>query len=373
MDFDVIVIGSGVVGLACAAFLSETFSTLVIERNKSFGQETSSRNSEVIHSGIYYPPGTLKAKLCVEGNRSLYQWCQSHNIPHKKIGKYIVATDENEIPYLENLYKNAKSNNVDEIYFVSPDEIRRDEPNVKALAGLWSPRTGIVDSHKLMESLYIEATNKNCMFAFRHNVVGIEFSGGLYKIFAQTESGEVFSTTGKFIINSAGLESDTIAQLVGLNIEELGYTLQWAKGHYFRIKPSKSHLAKHLIYPVPPKDSSFLGVHLTVELDGNLKLGPDLEYLSERKQDYSVPEQKAKAFYKSASKYLSGLELEDLLPDQAGIRPKLRTFSNYPDFIIKEETQNGFPGFINLIGIESPGLTCCLEIGKLVKNLLLEK
>lgn len=370
MDFDVIVIGGGVVGLACAAFLSEKFSTLVIERNQSFGQETSSRNSEVIHSGIYYPPGTLKAKLCVEGNHSLYEWCRKYNIPHKMIGKFIVATQSSEIQYLEQLYSNAKANNVEEIYFVSAEEIQKIEPNVCALAGLWSPRTGIVDSHRLMESLYVKATSKNCMFAFRHNVIGIEFSGEIYKVYAQTEGGEVFSTTSRFVVNSAGLESDTIAKLLGLNIGELGYNLQWAKGHYFRIKPSKSHLAKHLIYPTPPKDSSFLGVHLTVELDGNLKLGPDLVYLRKREQDYSVPINLAIAFYQAASKYLKGIELEDLVPDQAGIRPKLLKFSNYPDFIIKEETQNGFPGFINLIGIDSPGLTCCLEIGKLVYNLI---
>lgn len=369
MDFDVIIIGCGVVGLSCAVFLAPKYSTLVIERHDSFGKETSSRNSEVIHSGIYYPSETFKAKFCVEGNNSIYNWCRNYNVPHKKIGKFIVACEKSEIPQLEKLYQNAISNDV-EATFLSGKDIQKKEPNVRSIAGLWLPSTGIINSHRFMVSLFAEAKKNNCMFAFQHNVVELEYTGEYYKIFVQTPDGNTYYTSSRFVINSAGLESDTIAKLLGLNIDNLGYDLQWAKGSYFRIKSSKNNIAKHLIYPVPPQNSSFLGVHLTIELDGNLKLGPDLEFLPERIQDLSVPENRAKLFFESASRYLSGLQLDDLFPDQAGIRPKLNKHSGYPDFIIKEETENGYPGFVNLIGIESPGLTCCLEIGKYVSSII---
>ncbi len=369
MDFDVIIIGCGVVGLSCAVYLSPKYSTLVIERHNSFGKETSSRNSEVIHSGIYYPAGTFKAIFCVAGNNSIYNWCRSYNVPYNKIGKFIIAAEESELPLLEKLFQNAISNNVD-AFFLSGKEIKKKEPNVRSIAGLWVPSTGIINSHRFMESLFAEAKKNNCTFAFQHNVVGLEYTGEFYKIFVQTPDGQTFSTSSRFVINSAGLESDTIAKLLGLNIENLGYTLQWAKGSYFRIKPSKNNIAKHLIYPVPSQNSSFLGVHLTIELDGNLKLGPDLELLPKRIYDYSVPESRARLFFESASRYLSGFKLDDLFPDQAGIRPKLKKYSGYPDFIIKEETENSYPGFVNLIGIESPGLTCSLEIGKYVSSII---
>lgn len=369
MDFDVIVIGGGVVGLACSYFLSQKFSVLLIERHPSFGWETSSRNSEVIHSGIYYPPNSLKAKLCVEGNNSLYEWCEKNNVPFKRIGKIIVATEENELQFLEHLVANAQYNGVSEIELLDKKDIQNLEKNVIGLAGLWVKSTGIVDSHKLMETFYLASQSNGCTFAFRHKVIGINKKSNSYQLQVETQ-GEIFSVSSKCVVNSAGLESDTIASMLGLDIDNLGYRLVWAKGHYFRIHPQKSNLVSRLIYPVPPKNSSFLGIHLTKELDGGLKLGPDLVFLDERIQNYSVPEGLREKFFNSASKYLKGLDMEDLSPDQAGIRPKLKYFNDYPDFIIKEETQNGFPGFINLVGIESPGLTSCLEIGKKIMNLI---
>lgn len=369
MDFDVVVIGGGVVGLACSYFLSQKYSVLLIERHPSFGWETSSRNSEVIHSGIYYPPDSLKAKLCVEGNVSLYKWCESNNVPFKKTGKIIVATEDNEIPFLEHLLTNAKINGVGEVELLDKEDIQKLEKNVVGLAGLFVRATGIVDSHRLMESLFVASQTNGCTFAFKHKVIGIDKNDDGYTIYVEAE-GETFTITTKSVVNSAGLESDTIASMVGLDIDKLGYRLVWAKGHYFRVRASKRNLVSRLIYPVPPKNSTFLGIHLTIELDGGLKLGPDLVYLDKKVQDYSIPEELKEKFFISVTKYLRGLELEDLSPDQAGIRPKLKNFENYPDFIINEETQNGFPRFINLIGIESPGLTSCLEIGKRVLYLL---
>lgn len=370
MDFEVVIIGGGVVGLSCAMYLSKKFSVLLVERHPSFGWETSSRNSEVIHSGIYYPPESLKAKLCVEGNKSLYYWCIENNVPYRRIGKLIVATKDDELDYLDKLLLNAKINGVDSVDYLDSYQIKKLEPNVKAVAGLWVKSTGIVDSHRLMESLFAAAQSNGCSFAFRHNVVGIEYRNENYLLNLETCNGETFVVSSKMVVNSAGLESDTVASMLGMDVEQLGYQLRWAKGHYFRVRSSKTNLVSRLIYPVPPKDSSFLGIHLTLELDGGLKLGPDLVFLEEKVQNYSVPEDLKPKFYDSVSRYLNGLELDDLMPDQAGIRPKLKNFKGYPDFIIKEETPNGYPGFINLIGIESPGLTCCLEIGKMVFDLL---
>lgn len=373
MDYEVVIIGGGVVGLSCAYFSSKKFSTMLVERHPSFGWETSSRNSEIIHSGIYYPTSSLKAKLCVRGNKSLYKWCEEHNIPNKRLGKFIVATEPTEIEYLQQLYQRAKDNGVDGIQWISQKSLRKQEPNVKAIEALWLPSTGILNSHILMESLQIEAKSNGCDFAYRHEVVAIEKTPEGYYIGLRTDDGDTFNVQSKFVINSAGLESDTIAQMLGMDVDSLGYRLCWAKGHYFRVKPAKSGLVNHLIYPVPPKDGNFLGIHLTLELDGGLKLGPDIVYLDERKQAYSVPEELLEKFFLSVSRYLDGLEAKDLIPDQAGIRPKLAYHStNYPDFIINEESRNGFPGFVNLIGIESPGLTCCLEIGNLALRKIID-
>ncbi len=363
MDYDLIIIGGGVVGLACSYFATRRFSTLLVERHPSFGWETSSHNSEVVHSGIYYTPGSLKANLCVRGNESLYKWCDEHNIAYKRIGKFIVATELEEVEYLRQLFQRAKENGVANVEWISQNLLRKQEPNIKAIEALWVPSTGIVDSHKLMESLESKAKSNGCDFAYRHEVVAIEKIPEGYRTLVRTADGETFCVHSKFVINSAGLESDTIAKLLGIDIDTLGYRLIWAKGHYFRVKPAKSKLVNHLIYPVPPKEGNFFGIHLTLELDGGLKLGPDIVLLDERKQDYSVTEILLEKFYLSVSRYLDGLEPQDLIPDQAGIRPKL--VGNSPDFIVKEESSNGFPGFVNLIGIESPGLTCCLEIGRL--------
>lgn len=370
MDFDVVVIGGGVVGLSVANFLSNAYSVLLVEKHPSFGWETSSRNSEVIHSGIYYPKGTFKSRLCVEGNKSLYEWCKIHNVPFKRIGKLIVATEDSELPILSELLENAKSNGVENVSMLSREEVSKLESNVKALGGLLVESTGIIDSHRLMESIFVSAQSKGCSFAFRHRVDGIKFCGNFYELTVSVDTGDVFTFSSKYVVNSAGLYSDYVCSLLGLDIEALGYTLRWAKGHYFRVHPSKQHLVNHLIYPVPPRNKSFLGIHLTIELSGGLKLGPDIVFLDQKIEDYTVPEILRDIFYASVSRFLVGLTPEDITPDQSGIRPKLKYYREYPDFIIKEESKNGFPGFINLIGIESPGLTCCLEIGKYVENLI---
>ncbi|MCX7736374.1 MAG: NAD(P)/FAD-dependent oxidoreductase [Candidatus Kapabacteria bacterium] len=372
MDFDIVIIGGGVIGLSVAAELSDgKNNVLLIERHPSFGNETSSRNSEVIHAGIYYPKDSLKAKLCVPGNESLYEWCHKYNVPHKKIGKYIIAVNKDEADELENIYQRAKNNGVEKIRPASISELKKEEPYVKAYSALFSPDTGIIDSHSLMQSLEFKASENDCNFAWKHTVNGIIKLNDGYEVNIIAPDGEPLSITTKIIINAAGLDSDLIAQMVGIDIDKYKYRLHYCRGHYFRIKSSKKYLVHHLIYPVPQKNSSGLGIHVTVELNGELKLGPDTQYLDERVQNYTVPEELQDKFYQAASSYLTGLDYNDIYPDQSGIRPKLQGKGEpFRDFIIAEEKDKGFPGFINLIGIESPGLTCCLEIAKMVKGFI---
>lgn len=369
MDYDVIVIGAGVVGMAIAETLSKVgMSAAVIERNRSFGMETSSRNSEVIHAGIYYPKDSLKARLCVPGNRSIYEWCDKYNVPHNRIGKYIVAVNEDELEELENIYKRGKDNGVEGLEHTTLERLRAEEPNVIGKGALWSRDTGIVDTHKLTESIAQSASENKCDFAYKHNVISIEQVAGGYSLSINSSDGDEFKITAARIVNSAGLDSDKVAAMAGIDTNNTN--LHYCKGHYFRVSASKGKLVKHLIYPVPPKHGAGLGIHVTLDLAGGLKLGPDTIYMDERIQDYSVPEALRQKFYDSVSKYIIGIEPDDIYPDQSGIRPKLQgKGEGFRDFIIREESEAGFKNFVNLIGIESPGLTSCFEIAQMVKDL----
>jgi L-2-hydroxyglutarate oxidase LhgO len=369
-DYDVIIIGAGVVGLACAARLSERYSVLVLERHSSFGQETSSRNSEVIHAGIYYPTGSLKSKLCVAGKEMLYDWCENHNLNFKRLGKFIVAHDEPEIRKLELLAQNAKKNGVNDLEMLNSERFNKIEPNVFAVAALWSPSTGIADSHGLMKSLYNKAIKNGCDFAFHHEVMQIQKLAEGFAVVANCE-GDSFEVSTKFVVNAAGLDADTIASRVGIDIQKAEYQLHYCKGHYFRLNYSKSDIIKHLIYPVPPEKHEGVGIHATIDLDGAVKFGPDIQYLNDRNCDYSVSDELKEKFYKSVARYLPSLQLSDLSPDQSGIRPKLQQRgADFRDFVICDEKDKNLPGLINLLGIESPGLTACLAIAKYIERLL---
>ncbi len=367
MDYEVIIIGAGVVGLALAhEFANNGRRTLVLEKNRTFGMETSSRNSEVIHAGIYYPSDTLKAKLCVPGNERLYEFCEKNSVPHRRIGKFIIAATNDEEEIIEQNYAQAKENGVSGICRYPMEKLRKEEPNVKAVAALWSPDTGIVDSHSLMSALFSLSKDKDCDYAFEHEVKAISKVSGGYRCELTGPGNEIFTVSSEILVNSAGLNSDLIAEMLGMDADAEDFRINYVRGHYFRISPSKSNLVSHLIYPAPLKNISGLGTHITVEMNGSLKLGPDVQYLNERVQDYSVPEERKTMFFESASLFLRGLQPDDLSPDQSGIRPKLqKEGGKFRDFIIRNEKDRGFDGFINLIGIESPGLTSCLEIAKL--------
>jgi L-2-hydroxyglutarate oxidase LhgO len=369
VDADAVVIGAGVVGLACARELAARGREVVlIERHERFGVETSSRNSEVVHAGIYYPAGSLKARLCARGNRSLYAWCESHGVPHARLGKLIVATAPEEEPKLEQILEQATDNGVASLRPLTSTEARDLEPHVRTTHALWSPDTGIVDSHQLMARLLAEAEAHGITVAWRHEIVAAERAGDCYRIVARSET-ETTTLEARRIINSAGLDADRVAALPGLDVDACGYRLRYARGHYFRVHPRKRHLASHLIYPTPIVGG--LGIHITFDLAGGMRLGPDVQFLDERVQNYDVPESLRDKFFGAVSRYLEGLERDDLTPDLAGIRPKLQGPGEpFRDFVIQEESARGLPGWVNLVGIESPGLTCCLEIGRLVADTL---
>jgi len=370
---DIVVIGAGVVGLAIAAKLSKANRSLyVIEKHNSFGQETSSRNSEVIHAGIYYPTGSLKAELCVCGNRLLYETCEKHNVPHKKIGKFIVATNDLEEEGLQKLFKKGHENGVKDLKFISKRELEKNEPNAKAKCALYSPSTGIIDAHSLMKYFEKKIRENKGEIAYNCEAAVISKLNDGYEITTKEITGETFQFKTKVLINCAGLNSDTIAQKAGIDIEKENYQLKYCKGQYFRVNNSKKcSLINSLIYPVPCEHITGLGVHATKDLSGSLRFGPDVTYVDRDNFDYEVDVSQKENFLNSALKFLPFLSIEDLTPDTAGIRPKLQGENeSFRDFIINEESNKGFSGLINLIGIESPGLTAAISIARYVEGLV---
>jgi len=363
---DVAIIGAGVVGLAIAEVLAvKNRQVVVLEKNNSFGLETSSRNSEVIHAGIYYPKEFLKSSLCLQGNRLLYDWCENHSVPYRRIGKLIVATNEEECADLERIKITAEDNGVEKLEHWGLRQLKAKEPEVKALAAIFSPITGIIDTHRLMQTLQVSAEGKDAIITYRSEVTAIYFDGAIWDL--EINNGEYRINT-KTIINSAGLHADHIAAFAGIEVDAAGYRLKPCKGNYFAATPAPK--INHLIYPVPVKNNVGLGIHATLDLSGRVRFGPDSRYLSDNQTlDYTVDEALKPAFQESISKYLPEVSIDALTPDMSGIRPKIQGGGDPPmDFIIKEEGDRGLPGLINLIGIESPGLTACLAIGEYVKK-----
>ncbi|MDI6688013.1 MAG: NAD(P)/FAD-dependent oxidoreductase [Desulfobacterales bacterium] len=362
--FNITIIGAGVVGLAVAEELSSKYSdVLVVEKNRSYGLETSSRHSGVIHAGIYYPLDFLKAVFCRQGNRILYEVCKKRNIPHKRLGKLIVAANDDEAHELEQIKKRSEQNNIMDMRFLSQNQIRAFEPDVSAKAALFSPSTGIIDSHSLMESFYINSESNNATVVFNSKITNIYFDNNNYEL----EINNDFRFKTRILINCAGLFADKICSLAGIDINKEGYCLKYCKGNYFSVSPGPG--IRHLVYPVPQKGNEGLGIHATLDLDGRVRFGPDTQYVTDL--DYSVDNKRKESFFKSIRTYLPKINKDDLHPDMCGIRPKLQGPGEpYKDFVIKEERKLGYPGLINLIGIESPGLTSCIPIARYVSSLV---
>jgi L-2-hydroxyglutarate oxidase LhgO len=367
-DASVTVIGGGVVGLAVAARLAPRHPDLVLlERHEKHGQEASSRNSEVIHAGMYYPPGSLKARLCVEGNRMLYDICGRHGIPHRRLSKLIVAGGPGELPALEGLLERGGKNGV-ELRMISAAECQALEPNVRSAGALLSPNTGIVSAHGLMDFFLRQAREAGALFQPRSEVVGIERRTGDYRLAVRTGK-EVDSFTTERVVNAAGLGADALAALAGIDVAAAGCRLHPCKGSYFSVRAAKAGLVSRLIYPVPGHVS--LGTHAVLGLDGRLRFGPDAEYLPPRRFDYAVDESRRAAFGEAVRRLVPAIEDSDLEPDIAGIRAKLQgPGEGFRDFVIAEESGRGLPGLVDLIGIDSPGLTSAPAIAEEVSRLI---
>lgn len=365
---NIIVIGAGAVGLSIAAELVHSHKDIiVVEQNSSFGRETSSRSSEVIHAGIYYPKGSLKARTCLEGNKLLYDFCEQNKIPYKRLGKLIVAINRDEVDSLEKLFYHGKDNGVEGLELLSGQDIRKLEPNVEAKAAIYSPSTGIFDTHSFMKSLAASFEKRGGQIAYNTKVTGIAKGRGGYEVTVTDGLNNSFTIGGNIVINSAGLYSDKVAALAGIETSE--YRLKYCKGDYFRLAHSKKSGIKHLVYPVPRVEGAGLGIHLTPDLAGSIRLGPDDEYVE--KIGYDVDPSKAKLFCEGVRSFMPSIEEKDLMPDTAGIRPKLQgEGEGFRDFIIRHEEARGLPGFINLIGIESPGLTASLSIARMVAGMI---
>ncbi len=371
MDAEVTIIGAGVVGLAIAAEVSRHFSSVfVVEKHEKFGMETSSRNSEVIHSGIYYRPGSLKAILCREGRDSLYAYCREREIPHKRCGKLIVATREEEKEVLEEILATARANEVRDGRLLDRQEIAGLEPNIEARYAAFFPSTGIVDVHALMQSLENDAAIGGTEFAYNCEVKSIApLQGGGYRIGILDADGGTFDFSSRYLINAAGLSAETVARMAG--IDDPSYRTYFWKGEYFALLNGKHKLIHRLIYPVPELNTTGLGIHTTPDMTGRQKLGPNTIFLEDGRVDYTVDPAHAEDFLEKTRRFLPFLESGDLAPDQAGIRPKLQKPGDTPrDFLIREESEHGLPGLVNLVGIESPGLTAALSIGSYVSELL---
>jgi L-2-hydroxyglutarate oxidase LhgO len=367
-DTGVAVVGAGVVGLAIAARLAPRVRDLVIlERRDRHGQETSSRNSEVIHAGIYYPTGSLKARLCVEGNRRIYALCAAHAIPHRQTGKIITAAAAAELPALDTLLALGTANGV-EMRRLTAAETLSLEPHIVSAGSLFAPSTGIVNVHALMDHLLQAARGAGAILQAHSALVAIERRSADYKLTVRT-GGDLESFTTERLVNAAGLEADSVAALAGIDVDAVGYRLHYCKGSYFSVVSSKAGLVTRLVYPVPGHES--LGVHAVVGLDGRLKFGPDTEYLSDRRIDYSVDEAKLPAFGEAVRRLVPAIRDEDLTPDMSGIRPKLQGPGDpFRDFVIVDEHARGLPGFVNLVGIDSPGLTSAPAIAEHVAGMM---
>lgn len=360
-----VVVGAGVIGLAVARTLAMAGrEVIVLEAADAIGTGTSSRNSEVIHAGIYYPTGSLRAALCVPGRDALYAYCQSHGVAHTRIGKLIVATDEAQMPRFNAIRRQAAMNGVDDLTPLSAAEAVALEPNLHCVAALHSPSTGIIDSHALMLALQGDAENNGAMLAFKSPMVGGRITDAGIEV--ETGGAEPMRIICDTLVNCAGLGAWEAAR--ALDGFPAGHVPpgHFAKGNYYALAHGRSPFQR-LIYPMPIEGG--LGVHITLDLAGQARFGPDVEWVE--RIEYSVDPARAGSFYTSVRSYWPGLPDGGLVPAYCGIRPKLTgPGQGQADWLIQGPQVHGVPGLVNLFGIESPGLTACLAIADHVAGLL---
>jgi L-2-hydroxyglutarate oxidase LhgO len=355
-ELDAVVVGAGVIGLAVARALALAGrEVVVLEAEPAFGMHTSSRNSEVVHAGIYYPTGSLKARLCVAGKHALYAYAEANDVPHARLGKIVVATRDEEIPALEKLLAQAHENGVNDLTWLDRTELAELEPDVRAVRGLLSPSTGIVSSHDLMASFRRDALERGAHVSFSTPVLGGRLGpGGIELSVGGPEPARVRCRT---LVNAAGLHAPDLSRtLVGINELNLPRP-HYAKGHYY-VLAGRSPF-RRLVYPLPVPGG--LGVHVTLDLASRARFGPDVSWVEGI--DYSFDESREQAFYTAIRAYYPALPAGSLEPGYTGIRPKLGPAGGaFQDFVIEGPAQHGLPGFVALYGIESPGLTASLAI-----------
>jgi len=359
IEFDVVVIGAGVVGLAIANELCDVYdNVIVVEKESDFGQHVSSRHSGVIHSGIYYESGSLKAKLCVQGNKLIYDFAKNNNIDYLNCGKLVVGHNDNDLEKLENLLENGRINGVEGLRLLSHQESLKIQPKVKCQNALWVPSTGIIDSHGVMAQLESDALSKECLVYYNSEVISIDKIGNNYNLLLKNQNDRI---TSPIVINSAGLWSAVVARMLGIE----KYKIHYCKGDYYQSNRYKD--LKCLIYPLP--DKMGLGIHTVLQLDGSVSFGPNAYYVDQI--NYDIDNRHLDTFHASINKYMD-IDKEELSVDYSGIRPKpFAEDEKSKDFVILNEVDRGFPNFINLVGIESPGLTSSLAIGRYVKDMLI--
>ncbi len=356
-DIDAVIVGAGVVGLAIARELAMGGrSVVVLEAADAIGTETSSRNSEVIHAGIYYPQGSLKARACVEGRRRLYDYMDTHGVPYRRCGKLIVAASEDELAGIEALCARGKANGVDDLAMVSAAEAHALEPALDTVGGALSPSTGIVDSHALMLAYQGDAEAAGAMVAFLTPFERAEIVAE-GRIAVHAGGAEPMTLETAVLVNAAGLYASHVAERIeGLDAARVPVT-RYARGHYFVLNGRCPF--SHLIYPAP--NNAGLGVHLTLDLGGQARFGPDVEWIDGI--EYGVDPARGESFYAAIRRYWPELPQDSLNPGYSGIRPKLVGPADPPaDFRIDGPEAHGVPGLVNLFGIESPGLTASLAL-----------
>jgi L-2-hydroxyglutarate oxidase LhgO len=358
---DAVVIGAEVVGLAVARALALAGREVVIlEGEDAIGTHTSSRNSEVIHAGIYYPKGSLKARSCVAGKELLYEYCVSHGVPHRRSGKLIVATDEKQLDELKGIQAKAHANGVTDVVWMSRAQALALEPELHCVAALYSPSTGIIDSHALMLAYLGDAEAKGAMLGLKSPLIGAQVVGDGFVLHVGGET-----VKARTLVNSAGLRAPSVAKLIEGYPAEKAPGEFYAKGNYYSL--NRRNPFSRLVYPVP--EPGGLGVHVTLDLAGQARFGPDVEWVD--RIGYDVDPRRADRFYAAIRRYWPGLPDASLSPGYAGIRPKTAGPKEpAPDFEIQGPREHGVPGLVHLFGIESPGLTASLALAGMVLDQL---
>jgi len=360
---DCVVVGAGVVGLAVARALARAGrDVLVLEACSAIGTQTSARNSEVIHAGIYYTRNSLKARLCVRGRELLYAYCEQYGVPHRRCGKFIVATSPEQVDQLQSIHAQAVANGVHDLVFLTREEARAAEPALQCLAALHSPSTGIVDSHALMLSLLADLEHAGGVLALNSPLARAECAPSAITLIAEDGT----CLLAKTVVNAAGLGAPALAaRFAGLAAQHVP-TAHFAKGNYFTLAGRAPF--SRLVYPVPERAG--LGVHLTLDLGGQAKFGPDVQWV-DGPDDLVVDPRRGDAFYAEVRKYWPDLPDGALQPAYAGMRPKINGPTEAArDFCIQGPEDHGVAGLVNLFGIESPGLTSALAIAEMVADLL---